>query len=176
MDPRPLKVWQRRPHQILDYQGERSAVARLHVCSLAGAVPAVDHFQLSAWLARVGVAGARRLARFLVVEDSRHLTSPSPHWGFPACRACTADRPLRLSDAYPRSGECGRVNQMLELTRTREKVFIDPDQILWCEAAGSGAKIHLTDDQDLTVEQNPDEIDSRLQEHAGVANPHGGDF
>jgi hypothetical protein len=31
----------------------------------------------------------------------------------------------------------------MELTRAREKVWIDPDQILWCEAAGSEAKLHF---------------------------------
>jgi DNA-binding LytR/AlgR family response regulator len=44
------------------------------------------------------------------------------------------------------------------VNRAHKAVWIDFDQILWCESAGSGTKIHFTDGQDLTVEQNPDEI------------------
>jgi hypothetical protein len=45
------------------------------------------------------------------------------------------------------------------VSRAHKAVWIDPDQILWCEPVGSGTKIHFTDGQDLTFEQNSDEID-----------------
>jgi hypothetical protein len=47
----------------------------------------------------------------------------------------------------------------VELSRARRKVWIHRDQILWCEPAGSGAKLHFLDGQDLTVDQSPDEVD-----------------
>ena len=40
------------------------------------------------------------------------------------------------------------------VSRAHKAVWIDPDQILWCEPAGSGTKIHFTDGQDLTVDQS----------------------
>jgi hypothetical protein len=47
----------------------------------------------------------------------------------------------------------------VELGRAHKEVWINPDQIVWCEPAGSGTKIHFADGQDLTVDQSPDDID-----------------
>jgi hypothetical protein len=48
---------------------------------------------------------------------------------------------------------------LVELGRAHKEVWINPDQIVWCEPAGSGTKIHFADGQDLTVDQSPDDID-----------------
>jgi hypothetical protein len=47
---------------------------------------------------------------------------------------------------------------LVELTRTHKEVWINPDQIVWCEPAGPETMIHFTDGQDLTVDQSPDDI------------------
>ena len=77
-DGMSVEVRQRRPHQIPDDQRERGGVAELHVCCLAGAASAVDHSQVSAQLARVGVASVGlTIGPLLVVEIAKDRSGAS---------------------------------------------------------------------------------------------------
>jgi hypothetical protein len=53
-------------------------VAWLHVCCLAGAVPAVDHFQFGAPLTRVSVAGVGLMVGPLLVVEMAQDRSGVP--------------------------------------------------------------------------------------------------
>ena len=48
---------------------------------------------------------------------------------------------------------------LVELSRARRKIWIDPDDVMWTEAAGSGATVHFLDGWNLTVDQSPNDVE-----------------
>ena len=55
------------------------------------------------------------------------------------------------------------MKSLVKLKRGRHAVWIDPDQVLWCEAGREGTRLHFIDSWDLTVDERPGDVNRLLR-------------